>query len=288
MPEKNIDKILSNIKDIPTLPSVVLHVNRALSEKSSTIESVSKIIEKDPALTSKVLKLANSSYYGLTYHVDTLSRAVIILGFNTVRNIAVTISLLDIFNKSRTSFDIKGLWQHSLGCAVAAKALTHKKHNPALSEKAFIGGILHDIGKLIIYTNFPREMDKIIAKAENNNHSMSEAEEEILGFNHAEIGSLVSKKWHFPADLSETIRFHNNPEREKKFPEVVYAVHAGNEIAKALKLGTSPYSKVQNINTRTWDVLEIADKNFMDEDLYLLLMETKKDFDDVVNSWTMD
>ena len=129
MQKSQLSEIVIDVKDIPSLPSVVMKVNSALMDKSETTHGICKIIEKDFALTSRILRLANSSYYGLSYSVDTLSMAISILGFNTVRNLAVTVSLHNIFDRSNSSLDAKGLWFHSLGTAIASKALTFKGKN---------------------------------------------------------------------------------------------------------------------------------------------------------------
>ncbi len=283
--KNKLDKLINRARDIPTLPSVVLQVNRVLRDDTATIERVGETIERDPALTSKILRLANSSYYGLSYHIDTLAKAITVLGFNTVRNLAVTISLFKIFDKSIPfSLDFKGLWQHSLGCAIASKALTNKKKDPILQEKTFIYGMLHDIGNLIISENLPAEMGMIMERlGRNKTLTLYEVEKEILSFTHSDVGAFVAERWHFPPELTDTIRLHHNPEIAKKHHETVYAVYAGNQIAKALKLGKSISEKVENINPRTWEILGL-----LEQDLSTLLLEIKTDFDGIINSWDLD
>ncbi len=285
MSKKELDRIINKIKELPTLPSVILQINRVLRDENTTIEKVVDIIERDSSLTSKVLRLANSSYYGLSYNVDTLTRAIVVLGFNTVKNLAVTVSLLKIFdNPLISSFDIKELWLHSLGCAIASKTLISKKRDPLLHEKAFVCGILHDIGKLALYTNLPADVSRVMEKLKKNkNQTFHEAEKEILDFTHSDIGALIAEKWHFPRELSDAIKFHHSPEMAKEHHEIIYAVHAGNEIAKALDLGRSTFEKVKDINPNTWKILSLSE-----EDLSMLLLEIKSDFDSIVNSLDLD
>jgi len=276
---------LSKIKELPTLPFVVLQLNRILRDETATIEEINSTIARDSSLTSKVLRLANSSYYGLSYHVDTLTKAIIILGSNTIRNLAVTISLSKLFdNPSASSFDIKGLWLHSLGCAVTSKAFVSKKKDPVSYEKAFIAAILHDIGKLVIYLNLPDKMDTVIETINKEaNLNPSEIERNILGFTHSDVGAYVAEKWHFPRELTDAIKFHHNPETAKDNLELIYAVHAGNEIAKALAFGKSTCEKVRNINPSTWKILEITE-----DDLQTLLLEVKMNFYSIVDSLNLN
>ncbi len=279
MQKSQLSEIVIDVKDIPSLPSVVMKVNSALMDKSETTHGICKIIEKDFALTSKILKLANSSYYGLSYSVDTLSMAISILGFNTVRNLAVTVSLHNIFDRSSSSFDAKGLWFHSLGTAIASKALTFKGKNNTLKEKAFICGMLHDIGNLVINKNLPEETDRIVERLKGDSTlTLCKAEMEVLGFTHPEAGALVAEKWHFPHELINAIKFHHNPEMTQKNRKLIYAVYAGNEIAKALNLGKSISDKIADINPVTWKELSLSEK-----DLSLLIPKIETDFDDVIN-----
>ena len=280
MQKTQLSEIVIDIKDIPALPSVIMKVNSALMDKSVTAQKVSSIIEKDVALTSKILRLANSSYYGLSYHVDTLSKAISVLGFNTVRNLAVTVSLLNIYDKSvSSSFDAKGLWLHSLGSAIASKALTVKIKNNVLKEKAFICGMLHDIGKLAIHKKLPAEADRVLEILQGDRTiTLHEAEMNILGFTHPDVGALAAEKWRFPHEFINAIKYHHNPEITRKTPELVYAVHAGNEIAKALALGKSASEKVANISAVTWEKLGLSEKG-----LSTLIPEISANFNDVMN-----
>ena len=281
------------IKELPLLPDILMKLNRVLHSKSVTIDTVNTIIEKDPALTAKILKLANSSYYGLSYMVGTLKKAITVLGFNTIRNLAVTVSVSGIFaGNTHRSVDVQKLWHHSIGCAIASKSLLSGK-NPLIQEKAFMGGILHDIGKIIIFLNFPEDTKKIIEKIKGNKLlTESEAERELLGFDHSDLGSFIAEKWHFPKELACSISLHHNPEQFASYTDklenreeaelLIYSVYTGNQIAKAMALGTSSDPLASNINPPAWQKLGITEK-----DLPSILLKIKENFKDVIDSWNM-
>lgn len=286
-----IDRL--KIRELPLLPDILLNLNRVLHSKSVTIDAVNTIIERDPAITAKILKLANSSYYGLSYMVDTLKKAITVLGFNTIRNLAVTVSVSGIFARSsHQSIDVKELWHHSIGCAIASKSLLSKK-DPLIQEKSFMCGILHDIGKIIIFLNLPEDTKKILEKIKQNRLlTQCEAERELLGFDHSVLGSFISEKWHFPKELACGISLHHNPEQFASFTDkmenreeaelLIYSVYTGNQIAKAMALGTSSDPLVSNINPIAWEKLGIREK-----DLPPVLLNIKEIFKDVLNSWNM-
>ncbi|NOZ25839.1 MAG: HDOD domain-containing protein [Nitrospirae bacterium] len=286
---RDIETFVSGVKDLPTLPSVVLKVNRALMDNSATIDSVSSIVEKDPALTAKVLRLANSSYYGFSCHVDTLSRAITVLGFNAIRSLATTVSVFKIFGRRVVeSFDMQGLWHHSLGCAIASKALVHSM-GTELQEKAFVSGLIHDIGKVVIAQNLPEETDEVLKRLEDGDApDMAEIEEEVIGFSHTGVGALIAERWRFPKEFSEAIRRHHGVAVSGNDPEeglsvLTYAVYAGNQVAKDLGLGRSQNMRVKEVHPLVWEKLCLSVKTLPE-----LFDGIKSDFSSVVNSWDLE
>lgn len=292
MKKKSMEELIRRISDLPMLPSVLMELNKATRDMTFTVDEAGEIIIKDPALTSKILKLANSSYYGLSYKVNTLKRAITVLGFNTIRNLAVTVSVFEIFNKKTPALiDIKGLWRHSMACAVAGKALMKERANIVLQEKAFLACLLHDTGKVIMAQYMPEEMNKIIKSLiEDKTLNEIELEEELTGYNHADIGGSVAGKWHFPEELALAIKFHHNPEvymnkkaedkKEEELVRLILSVYAGNQIVKALGLGKSTDTMADNINEKVWDLLGIYEKNIEG-----ILFDIKSSYENIIKNW---
>jgi HD-like signal output (HDOD) protein len=274
-----IEDIDKYIKDIPTLPMVAHEINLASQRDDFTAKSLGKIIEQDPPLTSKMLRLANSAYYGFARQVSTLDRAVTLLGFNTVKNLALTVSVFQLFEKAQsTDVDMPGLWRHSLGCAIAAKTTMNRK-DPDLAEEAFLCGIIHDIGTIILLNNFPEETKKALQMMEEKNIAQSEAEKKVLGVAHEQVGAFLADKWNFPVEYSRVIRLHHKPPSPKmdttemkNFLQV--AVYVGNQLAKAVGLGRSLDNQMSGVMPETWRLLDISLK-----ELPALRIRIKKDFE---------
>ena len=281
-----LNVFINKVKNLPVLPSVVLQLNRTLANNSATIDSVSEIIGRDPSLSAKVLQLSNSSYYGLSYTVDSVKRAITVLGFSAVRNLALTVSVANIFNSSTGSIDLKGLWFHSLGSAVAAKSLLYKK-SPLLQEKVFLCGIIHDIGKIIVSEYIPKKMEEILRKLRQNKLiTESDVEKEIIGFTHSELGDFMARKWHFPQEFSDAINLHHNSSGFSSMkPEnksICAGIFAGNQIAKAMALGKSTDPFVDTIDTSIFNILDITEK-----ELPSVIIKIKNDFKEILNSWKL-
>lgn len=290
----NSIQFVKSLTDLPTLSAVANQINEAEKKESLNARSLSIIIEKDPSLSAKILKLANSAYYGLAKQVKTIERAVTVLGFNTIKNLALTVSIYKIFqSQQKNGFDIQGLWHHSLGCAVAAKNLALSvQHNETLGEQAFLGGILHDIGIIAFAHKLPAKMAEVTEAVTSLHSPLSEVEKDIIGFTHQKVGGLLAETWNFPDEYIAAIKYHhgNFPATMDEDPlvaMVVRTVFIGNQMSKVLKLGNSIEVSPEKIPVNVWNDLgvkrenlpAIRDKIIADYETLLQTWEMEKDAD---------
>jgi len=254
-----------------------------LQKDSLTAKTLGHIIADDTALTSKILRLSNSAFYGQTKQVNGLDKAVMILGFNTIKSLAMSISIYSMFEKhADTDIDVDGLWRHSLGTAVATKVLIEKT-NKALGGEAFLFGVIHDIGKIVFISAKFKEFTQVIQYAKEKDTSENDAEVEIIGFTHQKIGGMLLDHWNFPEDIIAGVKLHHNLDPNlKKYSDqtasLVRAVTVGNQMAKALSLGKSTEPKRLNIPEVLWKFLgvkrdELASLNDLIKDDYNKLIE---------------
>ncbi|MBU0483049.1 MAG: HDOD domain-containing protein [Proteobacteria bacterium] len=276
--------LIDKIKELPTLPTVAAQINAEMRKESLTAKSLGTIISQDAALTAKVLKLSNSAFYGLVRQVDSVDRAVTVLGLNTIKNLALSISIHKFFKKNSAGFiDMDGLWHHSLGCAVAAQTLA-ARIDPHLAAKAFICGILHDLGINVIADQLPDEMALIIGTIAESKQRQVEVEKEVIGFSHCRVGSVLADKWNFPEEYAKAINFHHNPGLAKttELDEIrlIAAVHIGNKIAKIKNFGTSIDPQSDHIENKTWGVLNVSK-----EMIPVLLKSIDTDYHNLLAAW---
>ena len=256
-----LTELADKIHDLPTPPSVALQINNETTQETITARSLAVIIAQDPPLASKVMRLANSSYYGLAKQVDTLDRAVTVLGTNTIKDIALALSVSSLFIKdSHPLIDIEGLWLHDIACGIAAKCIITTR-NPTEIEKAFLAGIIHDIGTIVLLNNFPEEMNTVFQKIHETGMRQTEAEKSIIGFSHEEAGGLLAEKWRFPQELVETIRYHHSADildfSSIGNKTLISAVIAANQIVKIMNLGKSIAPPVEEVPKIIWKTLGI-------------------------------
>ncbi|HEX9746569.1 MAG TPA: HDOD domain-containing protein [bacterium] len=228
------EKFLEMAKDLPTLPTVVAQVMVTLDQPTSSARDLERLVANDQAIAARLLKLANSAFYGLPGKVTSLGRAITLLGFNTVRSLVLTIGVIDKFNgaKGSESFDRGDFWEHSLSVAVASRILATK--DPGLNpDEAHIAGLLHDMGTIILDSCVPEKFEEAMTRWKNGDGEQSQYEREVIGLTHEEAGALVATKWRFPDFIKESMAYHHHPNEAQQHPEVVQVVALANEMVKA-------------------------------------------------------
>ncbi len=258
-------EIISKIESLPTLSNVYQKLVSELQDPNSTHETIAKVISLDQSTSMKVLRVANSPLFLHTRRVETISDAVLQLGFIEIRNIVLALSVINVF-KSQFNFNkmnISDLWKHSVAVATASKMISEKVA-PKESENAFLGGILHDVGKLILILYFSDEYEEVYNQLENKTGSISALENEMFGFDHAYVGSLLAKYWKLSDTIIDIIRYHNLGVVEEKFDTSVAIVHLGDIFARANQLGNPGDDFVPQSNPEVMKELKLSE-NFFEE-----------------------
>lgn len=234
----NLNELVAKVDDLPSLPLVVTQVLRLTDDPEATPEDLNKVITTDQNLTARVLRLANSAYYGFARRIGTVTEAVILLGFNTIRNLVMAASVSHILEREVTGYELaRGeLWHHSLTAAMAARLLAREIRYRA-HEQAFIAGLLHDIGKVVLSLYVSGEFQEIIRRVQEENIPFMAAEAEVLGFHHAQVGGLVAEKWNLPRELVEAVSFHHHPGQAQVDPRLTTITHAADAVSLMLGMG---------------------------------------------------
>ncbi|MDQ2687596.1 MAG: HDOD domain-containing protein, partial [Armatimonadota bacterium] len=196
--ERLLRIIEDELQDLPPLPAVVMRVMQTINDPTASAMDLNRLISGDPALASKVLRLVNSSYYGFPRRIATITHAVVILGFNTVRNLTTSLGVLNAFDAKgqKTALDRDKFWAHGLATAVAAGVIARRKNIAAkMVEEVFIGGLLHDLGKLFLDQYFPDQYAIALRLAAQAKISIWDAEKTALGVGHALVGKRIADKW---------------------------------------------------------------------------------------------
>lgn len=225
--------LIDDVSGLVSLPEVVLRLNQMVGDDQSTAADIAKIINQDPGLTTRLLKLANSPMYGTSRQIDNVARAVTLLGHKQIRDLAFSTVASKMFKGMLNEvISVEDFWRHSLYCGLLARTLAQAS-KIASPDALFTAGLLHDIGQLIIFHRMPEQAHQIILLTVQGeaNKDMVSAEHDVIGFDHTEVGAQLARNWHLPEVLCECIAYHHNPAQAPHFPNEVAVVHIANVIA---------------------------------------------------------
>ena len=226
------------IKDIPTLPLIYQELFQMMQDPDASVPSIAELIAQDPALTTKILHLVNSAFYGYSKQIKTINRAVIILGFKAVRSAALAIGVFDYFKDEASDgeLDMTKFWEHSIAVATICKVLADQVKIKQ-SEEAFTTGLLHDVGKLIEKHYFPKDFRELCRVAQEQHLSWYNCEKELFQINHATIGKVVFRMWNFPPSVVEAVHLHHSSIASAKFPQLVALVRMADFVSYQMGYG---------------------------------------------------
>ena len=260
--EASIDKALKEyIKKMPSLPTSVSKVLEICNNPHTSPADLNHIISLDPVLAGRVLKLINSAYYGLEKPVTNLARAIIMLGINTVKNLALSTIIVDRISAKGASagLNMEGFWRHSLCVGVSAKLLAKKRGvDIKLIEEFFTAGLIHDIGKIPLNALFSKEYMLTVGVADKNREPFFQAEESVLGLNHCKSGALITGAWKLEGAIGDVIEHHHSYEEYSgNHKEVLYSIIAANRFASISEIGFSGNCHPAPALPVVWETLDV-------------------------------
>lgn len=222
--------------DLPSVPATLARIIQITNSPDASAEKVAGVVMLDQSLATKVLRIANSAFYGRRVPTETITEAVVSLGFSSIRNLAASASVVDaLFPKVIfPGFSWQDMWVHSVTCAVGSEVIYSHMSRAASAEAAFVAGLLHDVGKLILARALPERFRQIVEACREGSCSMTQAERNILSTDHAKIGKELGQGWSFPDTLCDAIAYHHRPEDAGEHEDLARAVGAANLLSKRM------------------------------------------------------
>jgi len=245
-------KALKEIKNLPTLPGIVGKLSKMADDPDTTTEQMGRVLSKDHILAAKLLMLVNSAFYGFPQKISSLSSAIILLGFNVIKSLIISASIFELME----SEDLE-LWEHSLGCAVVCNVLA-KRLEINDPEEVSTAGLIHDIGKVAIKIELPKEYEQIEKLVAENNIAMRQAELKVLGLNHAEVGGWLAKSWNLPGKLVEPIACHHAPKEAGEEKQATAIIHFSDIMIRGMGYGHGRDIWVPPLSKQAWDLLGLT------------------------------
>lgn len=228
-----LEQLVEHVENLPALPDTTVKVIRLADDPNASVREIGQIISTDMAFTSRVLTIANSAYYGMPRSITTVSDAVLILGMSALRNLAVAAATYETLNKEVPGYGLSAgqLWKHSVECAVAAQIIAKQTRTVKMDE-AFVAGLLHDVGKVVLNIYVAPQFEAIRALSELDEMPLHVAERMVLGFDHAEVGARIAEKWNLPPMHCAAIAGHHRLDLGEQARGLAAVVHVANVISK--------------------------------------------------------
>lgn len=259
-------KIVRSVDDLPPIPQVVMKIKEIMASPNCSAKNIADVVSQDQALASKVLKLANSPYYGVLKPINNVQQGVAFLGFNTLHNLVLAGSLYKIYEKDLKGYKmLRGaMWEHSVFAAFGAEMIAEKVGNKAMKDAAFTAGLIHDVGKLVMSTYVGEVFEGVMGIVEQEKSSFLAAEKKMLGFDHAEIGSEVARKWRFPFELVNAIRYHHAPRLAQGELELVSIVHLADIVCLMMGRGVGVDGMYYELDDVALKTLRLTEDDLQD------------------------
>lgn len=268
-----LEEVARGIGKLPSLPAVVVELLQSLGNEDVDTAQLAQQIARDQALVAKMLRVANSSFYGLQGKVNSIGDAIVVLGLRGVRTLATAAAVTGAFGSGQhPGFDFRIFWRHSIAIALCARALA--RHMKMSEDNAFTAGLLHDIGRLVLASCYPRQLAAVLAFQHENDCLLLDAEHAVLGIDHAQIGQVLTERWKFPPLMCEVIARHHQPVGSD-CPGLACVIHVADALAHALDLAGDESEMVPPLNSTCWQVAAVDD-----DALRAIFAEVEAQFED--------
>ena len=252
-------KILNRIKDLPPMPKVLFKARKIMADPKSSFKEIAEVIETDQAIAARILKVANSAYYGLSGMVNSIHQASVVLGYQTLEQVITMVSSSSLLGKQLKGYGINAgvLWKHSLAAALASRLIAQKRA-PSLEGDAFSVGLIHDAGKLALDHYIQSKKKEINVFLSENGPSFLMAERNVLGFDHTEIAYDLCQKWNLPVNHADAMRHHHSPDQADN-NELAHIVHLADYLAKQAGFGSGPAFDCEPVDPSSLKALRLKD-----------------------------
>lgn len=240
--------------ELASLPEVVMRTIDLINDPNTSAAAIGQVLAEDPGLTARLLKIVNSPFYGFPSRIDTVSRAITVIGTLELLDLILATSVVKAFRGVPTDLvDMDSFWEHSLYTGLVARVLAGRLRAPN-TERYFIAGLLHDIGSLAMYMQIPDSAAAILRRARTEIAPLHGIERETLGFDHGEVGAELMHAWHLPDSLIEAIRFHHTPQHSAEHRLETALVHLADVIACAVHDPASETGRIPPMEPAAWDL----------------------------------
>jgi putative nucleotidyltransferase with HDIG domain len=253
-----IEELVRSVSQVGSVQPIYERLGAVMNHPLASATDIGRVISDDPDMTARLLRLVNSPIYGFPSRISTVSQAISIVGMNQLHDLAVAASFIRLFGQvPQELVSMDSFWRHSVACAVAARLLAGQRKEPNV-ERFFVAGLLHDIGRPIMYQRLPDQSRMALERTRATGELLHAVEVEVFGFHHGQVGAALLDRWRLPSLLQEAVAWHHLPRYASRFPVEASVVHVADHLANALQLGSSGEHAVPPLQPEGWDQLGLS------------------------------
>lgn len=273
-----IKSLVDQVSNVYSLPDIYTQLDEAINDPFSNLDDIAKILSEDTGISARLLKLANSAMYAFPSRVETITRAITIIGTKQLQDLVLATCVIKIFkNIPEDIIDMDSFWRHSIATGICSRIIATYQRSDNV-ERFYLMGLLHDIGRLIMCMQIPDIVKEQILYCKKNKLLLHRVEKQHLGFDHAEVGQYLLKSWRLPRSIEKTIGYHHRPMRLTEFQNEAAVIHVSDSLSHGLHMGTSGESFVPPFDERAWQLL-----NLKPSQIPMIIEHMEKQYDDVVD-----
>jgi len=270
--------LVNNVSQLYSLPDFYTRLDEAIRDPFSELQDLANILSDDAVICARLLKLANSALYSFPSKIDTITRAITIIGTKQLGDLVLATCVVALFrNIPKETVDMDSFWRHSIATGICARVISTYQREDNV-ERFYLMGLLHDIGRLIMFIHIPEQINEHIQFCKSNNVLLHLQEKKALGFDHADVGQLLLKSWSLPQSIEETVGFQHRPMSSVEFSKEACVIHFSDVVANALQLGSSGESYVPPLNEKAWQSLKLQSSQ-----IPTIIDHIEKQYDDILD-----
>ena len=256
-----IQSLISRIpSSMGSYEPILTELEEVLADPQSNLMKIGEVIEKDPDITARLLRLGNSAFYGFSARLETVLEAISLIGIQQVQDLIVASSVVETFAGVSPEFiDMERFWRHSLACGIGTRLLAIAKRVPK-PDKLFVAGLLHDVGRLVLFSQGGRKAQEVFERCRGSERMLlREAEVKVLGFDHAQIGEALLRAWRYPNNLIHAVGYHHFPMSAGAFHTEAAFVHLADHLVNAMQVGSSGERLAPPLQMKAWELLNFTE-----------------------------
>lgn len=254
----NVRQLVNNVESVVSLPTIFARIDSLINSPESDLTDIAKVISEDPGLSVRLLKIANSAMFSFPSEIDTITRAITVIGTKQLRDLVLATKVIGVFSSVDSNLvNMPDFWKHSIATGILARILASLRREPN-TEYFYLLGLLHEIGRLVMYMEIPDLMARAVTNSQENNVALHQSELSVIGFDHSMVGAELMSAWNLPVPMCDAVCYHHRPSLSLNYSDDAAIIHISDLIINALALGTSGESDIPQLDELAWEGLGLS------------------------------